>query len=136
MLGGFSGAGVSIIAVVQTVVMYLYNVKNKKPHLAVTVMFICVYVLNAALTFSSAFDIFPEISATCYALAVVQTKPMAFRFFSIWNPLCWMIYDVYSHAQVNLLMHLGIFISVMVACVRLDGFFGILKKNKRKDKDN
>ena len=38
------------------------------------------------------------------------------------------VYDVYTHAYGNLLMHLGIFISVMIACVRLDGFFGLIKK--------
>ena len=29
LMGGFTGAGVSIIAVVQTVVMYFYNAKDK-----------------------------------------------------------------------------------------------------------
>ncbi len=135
LLGGFTGAGVSIIAVVQTVVMYFYNVKDKKPHLAVTLAFIAAYILNAALTFSSIFDIFPAIAAVCFALAVAQTKPVAFRFFSIWNPLCWIVYDVYAKAPVNLLTHMGVLISVLVACVRLDGFFGLLNKNS-KNKNN
>jgi hypothetical protein len=139
LLGGFTGAGVSIIAVVQTVIMYLYNVKDKKPHVAVTVAFISAYVLNAALTYSSAFDILPAVAAVCYALSVVQTKPMAFRFFNIWNPLCWIFYDVYKGAHVNFLTHLGIFISVVIACVRLDGFFGLLNKKQKqhiKEKEN
>ncbi len=128
LLGGFSGAGISIIAVLQTVVMYFYNVNDKKPHIPVTAAFILAYVVNAVLTFGSIFDIFPAIAAICFALAVAQTKSMNYRFFSIWNPLCWLVYDVYTHAYGNLLMHLGIFISVMIACVRLDGFFGLIKK--------
>ena len=136
LLGRFTGAGVSIIAVVQTVVMYFYNAKDKKPHIPVTIAFIAAYVLNAVLTFSSVFDIFPAISAVCFALAVAQTKPIRFRFFSIWNPLCWTVYDVYAKAPVNLLMHLGILISVLVACVRLDGFFGLMKKRNSKNSDS
>ena len=131
LVGRFTGAGVSIIAVLQTVVMYFYNVKNKKPHRTVTLAFIAAYVINAALTLITVFDIFPAISAVCFALAVAQTKPIRFRFFSIWNPLCWMIYDVYAKLPVNFLMHLGIFISVIVACIRLDGFFGLIPKSKK-----
>lgn len=131
LLGGFTGAGVSIIAVIQTVVMYFYNVNNTKPHVPVTVAFILAYVTNAVLTFGSIFDIFPAIAAVCFALSVAQTKPMAFRFFSIWNPLSWTVYDIYSRAYGNLLMHLGIFISVIIACVRYDGFFGLIKKNNK-----
>ena len=132
LLGGFSGAGISIIAVLQTVVMYFYNVKDKKPHIPVTVAFILAYLVNAAFTFGSIFDIFPAIAAVCFALAVAQTKSMNYRFFSIWNPLCWMVYDVYAQAYGNLLMHLGIFISVIIACIRLDGFFGLIKNNNKK----
>ena len=133
LVGGFTGAGVSIIAVVQTVVMYFYNVKDKKPHLAVTLAFIAAYVLNAALTFHVVFDIFPAISAICFALAVAQTRSIRFRFFSIWNPMCWMVYDVYAGLPINFLMHLGIFISVIVACIRLDGFFGLIPKKKKEN---
>ena len=133
LVGRFTGAGVSIIAVVQTVVMYFYNMKDKKPHRIVTLAFIAAYIINAALTLLTVFDIFPAISAVCYALAVAQIKPVRFRFFSIWNPLCWMIYDVYAKLPVNFLMHLGIFISVIVACVRLDGFFGLIPKTKKEN---
>ena len=128
LLGGFSGAGVSLIAVVQTVVMYFYNVRGIKPHVPVTAAFILAYVLNSAFTFSSVFDIFPTIAAVCFALSVSQSKPILFRFFSIWNPLSWLIYDVYARAYGNMLMHLGIFISIIIACIRYDGFFGLIKK--------
>ena len=131
LMGGFTGAGVSIIAVVQTVVMYFYSLKDKKPHVPVTIAFIAAYVINSVLTFSSIFDIFPAISAICYALAVAQIKPIRFRFFSIWNPFCWMFYDVHAQLPINFLMHLGIFISVIVACIRLDGFFGLIPKFKK-----
>lgn len=131
LLGGFTGASVSIIATLQTVVMYFYNIKDKKPHIPVTLAFILAYVVNAVLTFGTLFDIFPAIAAVCFALAVAQTKPMIYRFFCIWNPLCWLVYDIYTHAYGTLLMHLGIFISVMIACFRLDGFFGLIKKKNK-----
>lgn len=130
LLGGFTGAGVSIIAVLQTAVMYFYNVKDKKPPVPVTASFIAAYVVNAALTFGSVFDIFPAIAAICFALAVAQTRSMSYRFFCIWNPLCWIVYDVYTQALGNLFMHLGIFISVIIACIRIDKFFGLIKNNK------
>ena len=128
LLGGFSGAGVSLIAVVQTVVMYFYSVRGVKPHVPVTAAFILAYILNSALTFSSVFDILPAIAAVCFALSVSQSKPILFRFFGIWNPLSWLIYDVYARAYGNMLMHLGVFISIIIACIRYDGFFGLIKK--------
>ena len=133
LLGGLSGVGVSIIAVIQTVVMYFYNANGKKPNVAVTAVFILAYVLNAVFTFSTAFDVFPAIAAVCFALAVAQTKPMAYRFFSIWNPLSWLVYDIYIGAYVNIIMHVGIFVSIIIACFRLDGFFGLIKKETTKN---
>lgn len=132
LLGGFSGALVSLIAVVQTVVMYFYNVREVKPHISVTAAFILAYIVNSLITFSSILDIFPAIAATCFALSVSQRKPILFRFFSIWNPLSWLIYDFYARAYGNMLMHFGIFISIIIACIRYDGFFGLIKINKEK----
>lgn len=133
LLGGLSGAMISIVAVVHALIMYFYNLGGKKPHFAVTGAFILVYVLNSALTFKSAFDILPAAAAVCFALALAQTRPVIFRFFSFWNPLLWIIYDGHTLAYGNLLTHMGIFISVVVACVRYDGFFGLFKRKKEKN---
>ena len=40
LLGGFSGAGICLIAIVQTVTMFLYNLKERPPHRAVSALFI------------------------------------------------------------------------------------------------
>lgn len=129
LLGGFSGVGISIIAVVQTIVMYFYSMKDKKPHVAVTALFVVVYILNSVITFSSIFDIFPTLAAVSFALSVAQRSSKAYRLVGIWNPLFWLVYDVYIDAYANIVLHSCIFISMLIACIRLDGFFGLIKKH-------
>ena len=44
LLGGFSGAGICVIAIVQSVTMFLYNIKKVEPHKPVIVAFISLQI--------------------------------------------------------------------------------------------
>lgn len=120
LLGGFSGAGICLLAIVQTVTMFFYNIKNKKPHKAVIVAFILLYIGCSAFYYTSPVDIFSALAAVCFALSIVQTKASGSRFWYSINPLCWVVYDVYTRAYGNLIMHSVIFISTVIAIIRND----------------
>ena len=119
-LDGKSGVGISIIAVVQTVVMFLIEKKGKKPHPVILGLFIAAYAVYSILIFQNIFDLLPLCAAICFALGIAQKKPSAYRIFGAINPLFWLVYDVYTLAFVNIIMHSSIFISAMVGIVRLD----------------
>ena len=119
-LDGKSGLGISIIAVLQTIVMFLYSKKNKTPHWLVTVAFCVSYFGYSLIVYQNIFDLLPAAAAVFFALSVAQKKPSNYRIFAAINPLFWIAYDIPTQAYVYILMHSGIFISAIVGIVRLD----------------
>ena len=122
LLGGFSGAGISLIAIIQLIVMYVYDKKETKPHWSIVAIFVAAYIVYSIFNFSNFMDIFPLLAAIFFALGVVQKKPSIFRIYGMLNPLCWLVYDIYSLAIINSIMRVGIFTSALIAKIRLDGF--------------
>lgn len=127
LLGGFSGAGISLIAIIQLIVMFFYNKNNKEPHKLVIGLFILAYIIYSIFNFKLFIDLFPLLAAIFFALGIAQKKPAVFRIYGALNPLCWLIYDLSTAAYINSLMRLGIFISCLIAMIKIDGLF---KKRK------
>lgn len=127
LLGGLAGAGISLIAVAQAIVMFILKQNNIEPNICVTLAFIAAFVGYSVWSFGSFFDLLPMGAAVFYSLSVSQKNPRLFRIFGTINPTFWLVYDIHSLALVNFLMHAGIFVSGVVGIVRLD----ILGKRKK-----
>ena len=119
-LDGKSGLGISLIAVVQTVVMFIYSKKGKNPHWLVTVAFCTSYFGYSLIVYQEIFDFLPAAAAVFFALAVAQKKPSNYRIFAAINPIFWIVYDIYALAYVYIFMHSMIFISAVIGIIRLD----------------
>lgn len=131
LLGGDTGAIVSALAILQSVVMFLYNRKQIKPHIAVIVAFICAYVTCSAyniITTRDLMELLPAFAAICFSVSLVQEKTSVFRVWGALNPSFWLAYDLYTRSYVMFGVHLGILISSIVAMVRLDGLFRVKKQ--------
>lgn len=120
LLGGFSGAGICFVAIAQSVVMFLYNKKGIKPHTAVVALFIALYIACSVVYYQSLVDVLSAMAAVCFAVSIVQQKPAASRMWYVFNPLCWLTYDLFTAAYGNFIMHLVIFVSTLSAIIRLD----------------
>lgn len=127
LLNGLSGAGICLIAVLQSAVMFLYNRKEKPIHRPVLIGFILLYVLCSAYYYQSPVDIISGAAAICFCISVTTRTASASRRWYVFNPIGWMIYDIFTLAYGNLIMHLIVFISTLSAMIRLDGLFR--KKN-------
>lgn len=133
LLGGDSGAFISLLAIIQSIVIFIYNIKGKKPHLAVVIGFAVGYVavsIYGIIAKQSAIEILPAIAAICFCMCLVQEKPSNFRIWGALNPAFWLPYDHITHSVI-FLVHLGILISSIVGIIRLDGFWGLIKKKKK-----
>ena len=129
LLDGFSGAGICAIAIVQAVVMFFYNKKEKSPSPLVIFSFILLYIGCSIVYYAHFIDIFSALAAVCYAMSIAQTTPTSSRLWYLFNPLFWVIYDIYTKAYGNLIMHASIFFSTLSALIHVDGIF---KRNKTK----
>ena len=123
LLNAFSGAGICLVAIVQAVVMFFYNRKNKGPHIEVILLFVFAYIVCSMKYYNQFTDVFSALAAVCYAMSITQTNPKFARLWYVFNPLFWVIYDLYARAYGNLIMHASIFVTTAFALIRVDGLF-------------
>ena len=98
--------------------------------------FIACYVASSGYIIISKMDLMellPALAAICFSLSLVQEKPSNFRIWGALNPSFWLPYDLYTQSYVMFCVHFGILISSIVGMVRLDGFFGLIKSNKKEE---
>lgn len=120
MLGGFSGCGIYIAACVQTVLYYVFNLKNIKPHALFTVFFMAVFLMCSIATYQGFEDVISAVAALTCAMALSRTKPSGYRFFMLLNGLLWLIYDLCMGAYGMMFSHIVTMCSAAVGIIRLD----------------
>ena len=104
---------------------------NKKAPSFLVVVFLGIYITSSAITLAVKGDfmeLLPALSAVCYSVSMMQKKPSHYRAWSVLNPVFWTVYDIYTTSYVMSIVHFGIFVSTLVAMIRLDGFLGLVKK--------
>ena len=114
LLDGFSGAGICFIAILQTVVMFVYNQKKKEAPIYIIVLFILLYIACAIYYYQSIIDIFSALAAVSFALSVAQRDSAKSRFWYSFNPICWLIYSLFCQAYANCITYSIIFISTFI----------------------
>ena len=132
LLDGFSGAGICLIAILQTIVMFVYNQKKKTPHISVIVIFILLYIACAIYYYQSIIDIFSALAAVSFALSIVQKDSAKSRFWYSFNPICWLIYSLFCRAYGNCITYSIIFISTFIAMIRIDDIFKLKQRKEKK----
>lgn len=125
LVGGLSGCGIYIVALSQTIVYFIFRLKNKKAPTALAAVFLVLYVLCSMSTYKSPIDLLSAAAAICCALALAQEKASRYRSITLINGLIWVIYDLNVGAYTMILAHLATATSAAVGILRLD-----LKKNK------
>ena len=115
LLGGISGAGICFIAIFQTVVMFIYSIKKVTPHRWVIIGFVAMYIACLVIYYKSPVDLLSAAAAITYAFSVVQTKPACSRLWFLFNPLLWLVYDLFTSAYVNIILHAAVFCSTAFA---------------------
>ena len=130
LLGGFSGAGICLIAIIQSVVYFVLNYKKIEPPFYVTIIFVCLFVSCSIIYYKSPIDLLSGGAAICFALSMAQKSSSKARIVYLLNPVFWTIYDVFTLAYVMIFIHGAIFVSTLFAIIRLD----ILKKEKHTKK--
>lgn len=120
LLGGFSGAGICFIAILQSVIMFLLAKKEKQVKLPVILVFVGLYLVCSCLYYSSFVDVFSALAAVCFAFSIAAKNPKLSRRWYVLNPICWMIYDIATKAYGNFIIHAVVFISTFSAILRLD----------------
>lgn len=120
LLGGISGAGIAFVAVIQSVVIFLYDRKDKKMPVPAVVGFMLLYVLISAMTFEGLIDFLPCIAALCFAVSLLQKGPAGYRRCMLLNILLWIVYDLSVQAYMSIAGRIILLISIISAMIRYD----------------
>ncbi len=128
LLGGFSGAGVNIFAIFQTIWIYFYNKKSKKFPLWAGILCIGIYIIISLASFNGFPTVLSCLAAIFYAVAVLQNNPKFYRVFLLMNNTVWIGYDIYTHAYTTIFTHAFVVASIVTAIIRND-------INKKKEKE-
>lgn len=120
LLGGFSGCGIYLVALGQSIVYFFFRLKDKKAPMLVAIGFILLYILCSVSTYQAPSDLISAAAALTCALSLIQEKPSVYRAFMLANGVIWMIYDVNLGAYTMILSHVATALSAGVGIVRLD----------------
>ena len=134
LLGGFSGCGIYIVALVQTVVYFIFRVKNIKAPRILAAVFVLAYAICSVSTYKAPVDILAAMAALTCALGLVQEKPAAYRAIMLVNGLIWSVYDLRVGAYTMILSHAATAVSALVGMIRIDWKSGSKQQPKGKGK--
>ena len=117
---GFSGCGIYLVALVQTVVYFILRVKKISAPTMLAAVFAVLFVLCSAVAYTGYADIISAVAALSCALGIAQNKPSNYRICMLLNGLIWMAYDITLGAYTMIISHAVTFLSAGIGIVRLD----------------
>ncbi len=120
LLDGLSGCGIYLVALGQSIVYFLFRIKNKKSPLWIAVIFIALFLVCSLATYQSLRDLISALAAMTCALSLIQEKASGYRFFMLLNGIIWMVYDINVSAYTMIISHIVTALSAGIGIIRLD----------------
>jgi len=115
-----SAAGVCMLAVLQIVVIFLFQRKSRAFPVWLIIIFIVGYGVVSAFCYVSPYDLISLAAAVMFAISVVQTKPAMCRFFVFLNASLWIVFDILSSSYTAIPVHSAILLFNIISIIRLD----------------
>ena len=120
-LGQFAGSYVSLFAILETAINYLFEKKQKPVPVYIVVFYIIANIILGLLSFNSLLDIIPIIAAIVFCLAILNKKESGIRKFMLLNQILWLFYDFSSGAYSLCISNILAIVSTVIALYRFDG---------------
>lgn len=119
-VGGLSGCGIYIVALVQVIAYYILRKKFEKVPMWIAWCFIGAFLICSVATYKGPIDLISGAASLTCALALIQEKPSNYRIFMLMNGILWLLYDVNVGAYTMIISHIATALSAGVGIVRLD----------------
>ena len=128
LLSAYTGAYTNIVGLIR---LYLFGKKGKNDFFKkkYVLYIVCLlYIFIGTLTYDGIESIFPVMSSVLYAVVLWQDNPKSIRIGSSFVLFMWCIYNVLVHAYVGVLSEGILFLSSILAILKID-----ILKNKNFD---
>jgi hypothetical protein len=120
LLSEYAGAVICLIAFAQTIVSYLFHIRNKEFPRILIPIFIVISLICGFIAYESYIDILPAICSVLYIISIIQKKEKYIRDTVLVNVLLWVIYDAYVMAYTAMISDVFFTISTLIAIIRYD----------------
>lgn len=130
-LRAYAGAFTNVIGLFRTII---FARKGKNKILSTDyplILVIMLYAIISIFTFDGILSLFPAAASIIYAIVLWQNDPKKIRFGSSIMLLMWFIYNVIVKAYVGAITELVLFISSIIAIIKID--FVDEKKEKKNE---
>ena len=115
LVGGVSGALICVIAGIQLLINFVFNVKGKKVPMWLIIIYSLAYCTVNILTFAKWYDIFSLGAALGFVFSMAQSNPKYYRMLLILNMGSWLMYDILAQAYGNMVMHISSVLTILIA---------------------
>ena len=119
-LQAYAGAFTNIVGLFRTI---LFSKKGENKFLKTNYplyLVIILYILINIFTYDGISSLFPALASIIYAFVLWQDEPKKIRFGSSIMLLMWFVYNLFVKAYVGALVEFTLFISAVVAIIKID----------------
>lgn len=117
--GTVAAGGIVFLAIIQTIIGFVYTHKGISFPLWLTLVFIGGYTALTIITYTNPFDLVSLVAVWCFAFAIIQKNSAICRILSLTNATLWLTYDI-ACAPSAIITHAVIVVFIIIAIVRLD----------------
>ena len=120
LLEGYTGSLICFVAVIQTLINYIYVRKDKKLPSYYIPIYVIMSLSVGLYSYREWMDIFTLICAMLYIASICQTKENKLRIYALLNIICWLIYNSYHRAYTDIFFKVIFLISNLNAIYKYD----------------
>ena len=119
-LDSISGSLVCFFGIIETLINYLFDSKNKRVPVYIIVFYVIVNIILGVSTYHSYIDILPVVCALLYCATVCVKKESDIRKLMFLNQSIWLVYDIIVKAYMFSVSNILTIISIIIAYFRFD----------------
>ena len=119
-LESYSGCYVCFFGVVETVINYLFDSKNKKVPIYVIGIYVIVNIILGISSYNEMLDIIPILCALLYCATVCTKKESNIRKEMLLNQILWLVYDLIVKAYMFSISNILTIVSTIISMYRYD----------------
>lgn len=120
MIGATTGAFINIVGIARSSSFMLKDKNKFLSTYALPIIFLGIYIINAAISWEGWITIFPTIGSMILMLSIWQHNTKVIRRYGILVQALWLVYAVYVVSYVAIATQIILIISNIVAIIRLD----------------
>ena len=119
-LNSISGSLVCFFGVLETIINYLFDSKNKKIPVYIIIFYIVVNLILGFSSYKTILDLVPIICALLYVGTVCTKKESNIRKLMFANQSFWLVYDIIVKAYMFSISNILTLISTIISMYRFD----------------